>query len=153
MMLTSSAFTEGAMIPAAHTCAGTNVSPPLAWTPGPPNTQSYAIVFTDRANMLVHWVIWNIPANITSLPGSLPKTSSLTMPAGAMQNAFNGMGYAGPCPGGQVHTYEFAVYAIDVASLPGMSTMANRNATLANSMVVMSHQLGKGILTGQSNAQ
>jgi Raf kinase inhibitor-like YbhB/YbcL family protein len=155
MMLTSSAFMEGGMIPAANTCASGamgNNSPPLMWTPGPASAQSYAIVLTDRNNNLVHWVLWDIPATTTSLPANLPKTSMLTMPAGAKQNAFSATGYVGPCPSGQLHTYEFAVYAINVAMLPGMSTTASQTATRANATVIMSHQLAKGTLTGQSNA-
>jgi len=155
MSLTSTAFMEGGMFPAANTCASGamgNNSPELAWTPGPANTQSYAIVLTDQSNMLVHWVIWDIPAATTSLDANLPKTTMLAMPAGAKQNSFSGTGYTGPCPGGQLHTYQFAVYAIDVAMLPGMSTMSTQNATRANSMVIMMHQLGKATLTGRSNA-
>ena len=57
-----------------------------------------------------------------SLPGNLPKTQMLTTPVMAQQiNRFTGDGYSGPCPNGQMHTYVFEVYALDVATLPGVS--------------------------------
>ena len=34
-------------------------------------------------------------------------------------------GYLGPCPGGNVHSYEFDLYAVDAATLPGVTTSSS----------------------------
>ena len=73
----STAFSQGGMIPSIYTCDGKDVSPPLTWTGGPAGTKSYAIISDDPdapGGTWVHWVIYNIPASITSLPENLPKT-------------------------------------------------------------------------------
>ncbi len=123
------------------------MSPPLAWTPGPAATKSYAIVLTDKGNSLRHWALWDIPPDTMSLPANLPQTHMLTMPAGAKQVSIGGGGYAGPCPpAGVTHTYEFALYAIDVAMLP---TVTTNSMPMAVETAVLAHQIGKTTLTGQ----
>ena len=108
---------------------------------------SYAIVLTDKANMLRHWVLWDIPPDTMSLPANLAKTPTLTMPAGAKQVSIQNNGYAGPCPpAGTMHTYEFALYAIDVAMLPGVTT---NSMPMAVETAVLAHQIGKTTLTAQ----
>jgi Raf kinase inhibitor-like YbhB/YbcL family protein len=151
--LTSPAFTEGQTIPAANTCAGANTSPELDWTAGPAGTLSYAIIFTDKNNMLRHWAIWDIPATTTSLQANLPKMSMPAMPAGAKQVSFSGMGYAGPCPGANEHTYEFAVYAVNVASLPGTSTTPSQMAAQNVETIVLPRQIAKATLSGHARTQ
>jgi Raf kinase inhibitor-like YbhB/YbcL family protein len=92
--------------------------PALTWTPGPAGTKSYAITFIDTflapEDMLgYHWVIWNIPANVTSLPEEFTDAASI----GAKQNRE----YLGPCPnypsGSAEHTYEFTIYALDTETI------------------------------------
>src|SRR5499427_3001622 len=116
MTLTSSAFANGGAFPPANTCAGVNTSPPLTWTAGPTGVMSYAVDLTDMTNGAVHWVIWDLPANTTSLPAALPGDATLTTPVMGKQlhrAAFFGAGfdYRGPCPNGNVHNYRFQVNA------------------------------------------
>ena len=50
-------------LPVEFTVDGTNISPPLEWTPGPEGTKSYALIFDDPdgpRGIWVHWVAWNI---------------------------------------------------------------------------------------------
>jgi Raf kinase inhibitor-like YbhB/YbcL family protein len=154
MVVTSTGFTEGSMIPADFTCAGANVSPPLAWSPGPPGTQSYALVFTDRSGTpLIHTIMFDIPAATMSLPMNVEKVANPTTPAGAKQvTAYDSKtyGYLGPCPSGVLHNYEFAIHALDVATLPGVTTTSGRAAVAP---VINMHTLAKGLLNGQSNAK
>jgi Raf kinase inhibitor-like YbhB/YbcL family protein len=145
-MLTSPAFMEGGNFPTANTCTGNSVSPALAWTAGPAARMSYAIVLTDKTISLRHWVLWDIPPDTMSLPANLPKTATLTMPAGAKQVSISGNGYAGPCPPTGVHTYEFAIYAVDVATLPMVMTNSQPAAV---ETAILAHQLAKATLTGQ----
>ncbi len=77
-------------VPAAqgHVALGPNKSPKISWSPGPPNTQSYAIMAVDtdvpsvatdvnkedktipsklKRVKFYHWVLVDIPASFTSL--------------------------------------------------------------------------------------
>jgi len=145
--LTSTGFTEGAAIPAKYACAGANVSPDLTWTMGPAGTQSYAFVFTDKSNNLIHWVIWDIPSSTLSLPEGVSKVANPPVPAGAKQvKSYDNktFGYLGPCPP-SVHTYQFAVFALDVATLPNVTTNSTRQAVEAE---ILAHDLASATLSG-----
>ena len=148
-MLTSPSLTQGGMFPPELTCAGANRSPELDWAGGP-TAMSYALVLTDTANMLRHWVLWDIPAATRSLPAMLATTPTLTTPAGARQVSASGNGYTGPCPNGNTHTYLFELHAVDVAMLPGLSATPTTAQAVA---AIMMHSLGKASLSAQSNAQ
>jgi Raf kinase inhibitor-like YbhB/YbcL family protein len=155
--LTSSAFAEGDTIPDPNTCAGANTSPDLTWTAGPAGTMSYAVVLTDLSTsnpILVHWVIWDIPAATHALPAALPTANTLTTPVAAKQVHFMyapaGMGgYFGPCPSGATHMYQFQVHAIDSATLPDATTAWTTADVKA---AVLAHALAHGTLDGMSNA-
>ncbi|APR81773.1 Hypothetical protein A7982_07122 [Minicystis rosea] len=145
--LTSAGFTEGSAIPVKFACAGPNVSPPLAWPAGPGGTQSYAVVLTDKSNNLIHWVIWDIPGSVHALPENVQKTATPSAPAGAKQvKSYDNttVGYLGPCPPNQ-HTYEFAVYALDVATLPNVTTASTRTDVFTE---IKNHDLASAKLTG-----
>lgn len=110
MKLTSSAFQNGAAIPAQHTCDGADVSPPLAWQESPPNTAAFALICDDPdapAGTWVHWVLYNIPGKITALREGDS--------GGGLEgrNDFRNVGYGGPCPPpGKPHRYFFKLYAL-----------------------------------------
>ena len=126
--LTSSAFAEGDALPKEFACDGTDVSPPLSWTAGPEGTKSYAIVFADESNGLTHAAIYDIPADVTSLPKNVDKKHEPSVPAGAKQpKSFRSTvyGWAGPCPTGK-HTYVFTVYALGIDRLPGTTADTTR---------------------------
>lgn len=146
--LTSSAWTEGGMIPATSTCNGANTSPPLAWSNAPVGTQSYALVLTDLSNNLVHAVMYDVPSSLSSLPGAVEKAYQPNNVSGAKQTlAYDNTtrGYMGPCPPNE-HTYELALYALDVATLPG-ATMATTRAQAVP--IIQAHDLGVAKLTAK----
>ncbi len=129
--LTSTAYAAGATIPAVHTCDGANTSPPLAWTNPPAGTMSYAIVFTDTNNGLIHSVIYDIPSTLSALPADVDNAYAPADVPGAHQTAaYNAgtRGYLGPCPppADNAHTYVFTLYALGVATLPGAGTNTTR---------------------------
>lgn len=118
----SPAFKNGGMIPTKYTCDGSDVSPPIAWSGGPDTTKSYAIIADDPdapVGTWVHWVIYNIPSDVTELEENVPKVERL--PNGALQgiNDFRRYGYGGPCPPGGTHRYYFKVYALDTVLSDG----------------------------------
>ena len=117
MVLTSTAFEEGEMIPKKYTCDGSNISPPIRWDSVPPQAKSLALIADDPDAPMgtwVHWVIFNIPPSLSGLPESIPPKDSL--PNGSLQgkNDFRNSGYGGPCPPGGTHRYFFKLYALDI---------------------------------------
>ncbi len=117
-ILTSTAFKDGATIPGKHTCDGVDVSPPLAWSGTPAGTRSVALIADDPdapGGTWVHWVLYNLPAEVSELPENIAKVESLDL-GGARQgrNDFRRPGYGGPCPPpGPAHRYFFKLYALD----------------------------------------
>lgn len=115
--LKSSAFQAGSDIPAKFSCQGPDISPPLSWADPPSGTQSFALIVDDPdapAGTWVHWVAYDLPANVHGLPENVPKQRDLS--AGGQQgvNSFEKVGYGGPCPPpGNPHRYVFKLYALD----------------------------------------
>jgi Raf kinase inhibitor-like YbhB/YbcL family protein len=119
-VLTSPAFANNGKIPAQYTCDGVDISPPLSWSDAPQGTRSLALIVDDpdapdpKAPKViwVHWVIYNIPADVTSLPEDAARHG---LPAGAQQglNDSKRVGYNGPCPPIGRHRYFHKLYALD----------------------------------------
>lgn len=145
LVLTSATVTEGGVIPVAHSCRGANTSPALAWTGGA-GAASFAVVLTDRSNDLVHSIIWDVPSTRADLPADVDKVAEPPDVPGAKQPlAYDARtrGYLGPCPG-STHTYEFKLYALDVATLPG----ANLSSTRAQLVPILdAHAIATATLT------
>jgi Raf kinase inhibitor-like YbhB/YbcL family protein len=130
LVLTSTAFNAGGMIPAQYRCTGANVSPPLAWSGGP-QAQSYALILEDpdaAGGTFAHWVLYSIPGTTRSLPENASPNGPL--PAGTQQgnNDFPALRnrYFGPCPpAGDSHRYFFRLFALSGAlNLPDGATAA-----------------------------
>jgi Raf kinase inhibitor-like YbhB/YbcL family protein len=149
--LTSSVITEGGMFPDQNTCAGADKSPDLTWTAGPSGTMSYAVILFDTSNSLNHWVMWDIPSSVTSLPAMLDTSAMPAMPAGAKQKAISGNGYYGPCPNGMDHVYRFTVYALPVATLSGAMTSSQTSAL--STAVMNANPLASASLSAHSAAK
>jgi len=116
--ITSSAFSEGQMIPTRHTCDGPDVSPDLAWSGVPEKTQSLALICDDPDAPIgtwVHWVVFNLPAGADGLLAEMPPDAILENGARHGINDFRKLGYGGPCPPGGTHRYFFKLYALDTA--------------------------------------
>jgi Raf kinase inhibitor-like YbhB/YbcL family protein len=115
--LTSSAFPNSGKIPKKYTCDDADQSPQLTWTGAPAKTQSLALIADDPdapAGTWTHWLIWNIPAETTTLPPGTPKIRVLVSGAHQGRNDFHRIGYGGPCPPpGNPHRYFFKLYALD----------------------------------------
>lgn len=119
LSLKSRAFEEGKRIPTKHTCDGPDVSPPLAWSGGPEGTKAWALICDDPdapRGTWVHWVLYDLPADVHELPEGIPAEETLAKLGGAKQgrNDFGRIGYGGPCPPpGKPHRYFFKLYALD----------------------------------------
>ena len=153
MDLTSAVFNRIRRIPIEYTCSanyyypesgveryGEDRSPPMAWVGAPDSTESFAMVVDDPDAMTfekgitaprVHWVIWNIPADVTELDEDMATTTELASLGPQTRQGANDLktvGWAGPCPppnitsiqrGGssaptqKPHGYRFRVFALD----------------------------------------
>jgi Raf kinase inhibitor-like YbhB/YbcL family protein len=118
LVLSSSAFEDGAMLPVEYRCLAAP-SPPLNWSGGPEGTQSYALIMRDLDYMggYLHWIIYDIPATTRELPQGISPGLAPPTPAGAKQPQVIRMGYFGPCSPVSVNTYQFMLHAVDVANL------------------------------------
>lgn len=117
MQLKSDAFKQDGLIPSQFTGEGTDVSPSLSWTDPPQGTKAFAIICHDPDAPLVtgdgtygfvHWVLYNIPADVMGLDKDTRLYTS-------GQNDFGQTGYKGPMPpnGHGLHSYYFWVLALN----------------------------------------
>ncbi len=146
--LTSAAFANNGRIPALHTCQGRDLSPALAWAGSPADARSYALLVVDPdapGGAFTHWVVYDLPAASTGLPGGIGGSPEL--PRGGRQglNGFRRTGYGGPCPPpGPIHHYVFTLDALDIARLP-VSLGATSDQVRA---AIRGHVLATATLTG-----
>ncbi len=107
-------------------CTGKNVSPELHWDTAPKDTKSFAVTVYDpdapTGSGWWHWVMFNIPATVHTLPTNAGKPDGSAAIEGAIQSMtdFGRPGYGGPCPpaGDTQHRYMVTVYALKVDQLP-----------------------------------
>jgi phosphatidylethanolamine-binding protein (PEBP) family uncharacterized protein len=112
---------------------------------------SYAVTLV-HGGAAYHWVLWDIPASTTSLGEGVERMPMPTMPMGVMGSkqtrpgldASTWFGYTGPCPQGAQSTYVYTVYAVKVASLPGVTPMSAGAAVQA---AITANMLAKSSLT------
>ena len=108
-VLTSPAFSNGAVIPKRFSCDGAGVSPPLRWTAPPRATRALALSVEDPdapGGTFVHWTGWNLLPTVRRL------TTGAHLPVEGTNSAGT-RGYTGPCPpAGPAHHYVFRLYAL-----------------------------------------
>ena len=157
LSLTSPDIKPGARIAdeqvfSAFGCTGKNISPALSWKDAPKGTKSFALSVYDpdapTGSGFWHWVVFNIPADVTSLAKGAGDPKSADAPKGAVQSRtdFGVPGYGGPCPpkGDKPHHYQFTVFALDTDKID-----ADQNASAAFvGFNLHFHTLAKATLTG-----
>lgn len=147
--LTSSAYKNQTPMDARFTCEGRGVSPPLSWSGTPAGTKSFALIVDDPdapdpaapERTFVHWVVYDIPPDVTALA----EGASQNLPGGARagSNDFGKATYGGPCPPIGRHRYFHKLYALDVV-LPDLHNPSK--AQLLNAM--RGHVVGETQLIG-----
>lgn len=128
--LTSNDVHDGANVPEPHHAdvmgmTGDNLSPHLAWSGAPAETQSYAVSCFDpdapTGSGFWHWMLFDIPADVTQLPRGAGSGDRVGLPDGALhvRNDVGDLGYFGIAPpeGDGEHRYVFAVHAVSVPKL------------------------------------
>jgi Raf kinase inhibitor-like YbhB/YbcL family protein len=147
MQIKSSAFKNGARIPAKHTCDGVDVSPPLEWGKLPAGTKYLALICDDPDAPMgtwVHWVLYDVPARAGGLPEKLPPLKELADGTKQGMNDFRAIGYGGPCPPSGEHRYFFKLYALDgpTGLKPG-ATKAQLLAAMKGHILAEAELMGK----------
>ncbi len=128
--LTSPTIKPGSMLTDAQVykgfgCDGKNLSPALRWAGAPKDTKSFAITVYDpdapTGSGWWHWVVYNIPHGISSLPEGAGAADGKGLPPGAQQRRtdFGSPGFGGACPpaGDRAHRYVFTVHALKIDKL------------------------------------
>ena len=128
--LASPVWHDGGIVPLENVynrsgCNGGNLSPEISWSGAPSGTRSFAVTIFDldafKPGGWAHWVMFNIPANLSKLDAGAGTEGSKRMPAGASEclNDYGTAGYGGPCPPpGAAHRYVLSLYALKIEKLP-----------------------------------
>src|SRR5271163_3122805 len=133
-------------------CSGGNMSPPLQWSGAPAGTKSFVVTLFDPDEHSTpsgwwHWVVYDLPATVNTLPMGAGTEHSSALPPGTKQGRtdLGNDAYHGPCPdkGDAPHRYTFTVYALSVEKLdvPADSSGAMVVSTAKDSL------LGKTVFT------
>ena len=137
--LSSPEIKPGSMMPKSFEfngfgCSGENKSPELKWSGAPKGTKSFAVTMYDpdapTGSGWWHWVVINIPADVTEFPADAGAQNSTTLPKGAVQGRtdYGVNAWGGTCPpqGDKPHRYIFTVYALktDKLDVPADATAA-----------------------------
>lgn len=109
----------------APSLGGLDLSPQLSWSGFPPDTRSFAVTCFDpdapTGSGFWHWAVFNIPADVHSLPAGAGEPHGALLPDGAvtLPNEYRLAQYSGaePPEGTGIHRYYFVVHAVDVESL------------------------------------
>jgi len=155
--LTSPDFASGAPLPRSARGAGAggeDRSPALAWSGQPAGTRSYVLSCFDpdapTQSGWWHWVVQDLPGDLTALPAGAGTPSSGPLPSDAIVHASDAgvLGYQGAAPpaGHGEHRYVFTLSALDVdrLGLPATATPA------LVSFMLRDHLLARAQLTGTS---
>ena len=154
MTLTTTAFPDGAQIPAKHTQAGDQMSPALSWTNVPPGTVEFRAAHArsrrraqqdDRGSGALAGLEHSRHGDGT--PEGVPKGPELK--DGSKQISASGPVYRGPgAPAsGPLHHYTFELYALDTK----MDVQAGADAWETRTALwkaMKGHILGKAVYVG-----
>lgn len=132
-------------------CSGKNQSPALKWTPGPQETKSYALTVYDpdapTGSGWWHWVVYNVPANVTELAAGAGDATGQLLPSGASQGRtdYGSYAFGGACPpqGDKPHRYIFTVHALKIEKI---DIPVDSSAALIGFMI-NANSLGKASFT------
>jgi Raf kinase inhibitor-like YbhB/YbcL family protein len=121
--VTSTDISDGQPLDPKFSAGGDNVSPQLSWSGAPEGTKSYTVTCYDpdapTPSGFWHWVLVNLPADVTSLDTGAGAAGADHGGAFHVRNDMSTKDYTGsaPPPGDPAHRYYFVVHAVDVEQL------------------------------------
>lgn len=132
-------------------CSGKNQSPALKWTESPKETKSFAVTVYDpdapTGSGWWHWVVYNIPANVTEIVKGAGDPTGKRLPPGAIQGRtdFGTHAFGGACPpqGDKPHRYIFTVHALKIEKI---DVQPDSSAAMIGFMI-HANSLGKASFT------
>ena len=129
-VLSSSAFSDGGVLPIEFTCDGSSSSPPLSWTNGPVGTVGYAVAMhhiPGPGDSHWYWVAYGIDLTKTEIVANDSSIASLGT------NSVNGKNeYSPPCSKGPGEkTYTFTVFALSQQPEFAVGSDVSRDVLLA----------------------
>ena len=150
-LFSSGSFPPNGDMPMNCTCKGQEVSPALVWEGEQPAVESYVILTTDYdvptpafpLYNLSHWVVYNLPASVRSLPEGVTAEQLRMLGGKVGKNGTGNARYIGPCPPLGRHAYVFRVYALD--QMLSFTDPPGKQDVLE---MMKGHVLGYGELTG-----
>lgn len=114
LILASPAFDNSEAIPRRYGRRADDVNPPLEVSDVPDAAESLALVVDDpdavdvAGEIFVHWLVWNVPPETVSIPEDWTPETALEG-----QNDFREVGYGGPAPPEERHTYRLKCFALE----------------------------------------
>ena len=145
MKITSSAFSDGALIPIKYTCDGDDISPPLVWSDIPENTASFVLINDDPdapVGTWDHWILFNLEGKTTELAENVDLSKLAGVQLG--RNSWRRNDYGGPCPPYGTHRYFFKLYALDMKlDLPASSSKQDIEKAMAGHILAEAELLGR----------
>lgn len=144
--ITSTAFSDGQMMPDLYAYHQENLNPPLEFWGIPSTAKSLALVVRDPdapSGTFTHWLLWNMPVSTARIvEGSLPMGTTVGT------NDFGDTRWDGPAPPNGTHHYVFTLYALDTTlNLPSTTKYADLERAMKQ------HILSQAETTGLYRAQ
>jgi phosphatidylethanolamine-binding protein (PEBP) family uncharacterized protein len=129
-ILSSPEIGADSLLPTAYTCDGESATLPLIWTGAPQETVSFALIMhheASPADIHWYWVLYNIPAAVTSLSRNIKGIGTL-----GTNSVNDRTEYAPPCSQGPgIKAYTYTVYALSQnPSVPVPSDQVTREVLL-----------------------
>lgn len=155
LRLTSPAFEDGAPIPAVHAskrAGGRDLSPPLAWSQVPSETEQLLLVIEDpdapTPKPFIHCVALLEPSTTSLAEGAL----NADQPAPGVRLLRSGMrrGYLGPAPikGHGPHRYVFQLFALSKPVQPPANGTTLESAKPRQVLATVTNVLARGRFDG-----
>jgi Raf kinase inhibitor-like YbhB/YbcL family protein len=145
LKVVSNSFNHGETIPRRFTCDGVNISPHIAWTGTPRNTESIVLSVDDPdapRGSWNHWYVYNIPVGAAQIAEGASGGGCLPAKCEEVKNDFQQLKYSGPCPPSGQHRYIFTLRALDTFLPAGLCSRAEVERRIQSHLIASAELFG-----------